>query len=181
MTIPTETSLSGFIATEPILTATRTGVARVYIRVGKEYWGRNENGHWEQTQEATFHDLELYGNAAVAAHKQFRPGDRFVAEGEIRTYEREANGKTDEVDVFRARKLGHESARTSYAVRRNSQTAGIDHDQGRTNARTTGRQASGVDEDGEDPPDADRARRLPPAPSGPAPSSSAAPSEGLHV
>ena len=59
MTIPTQISLPGFIATAPQLNFTGNGVARFYARVGVEHNHKETDGSYTQL-ESTFHDLVCY-------------------------------------------------------------------------------------------------------------------------
>lgn len=95
MALPTKESFSGFVASEPKLSATRKGTARFYARVGHEHGEWDENGNWKEF-EPSFHNLVQYGKSAIRSAELFQKGDRFVAEGQVRTYEREVNGETVE-------------------------------------------------------------------------------------
>ena len=46
MAIHTQESLSGFIASEPLLTETAKGDARFFARIGKEHFRREDDGLW---------------------------------------------------------------------------------------------------------------------------------------
>ena len=50
MAIHTQESLSGFIASEPLLTETSKGDARFFARIGKEHFRREEDGSFTQTE-----------------------------------------------------------------------------------------------------------------------------------
>ena len=83
MAIHTQESLSGFIASEPLLTETAKGDARFFARIGKEHFRREEDGSFTQT-ETTYHHLVMFGRSAEHAHANFAQGDNFVAEGYTR-------------------------------------------------------------------------------------------------
>lgn len=114
----TRTSLSGFVVTEPSLTTTEKGDARLYIRVGQEHFQRDEDGSFSPL-EATFHDLVAFGRTAERAADRLAKGDRFVAEGRIRRFTRiDDAGVEVDAEEFIASKIGHDVARTSYTVER---------------------------------------------------------------
>lgn len=117
MTIRTQESFSGFIASEPQLSRTSTGEARFYARVGQEHYRRNSDGSFTEL-ETTFHDLVSYRATAERAHERFAKGDSFVAEGYTHPFEYERDGQTVQGEEFVAKKLGHDTARTSYDVDR---------------------------------------------------------------
>ena len=103
MAIHTQESLSGFIASEPLLTETAKGDARFFARIGKEHFRREEDGSFTQT-ETTYHHLVMFGRSAEHAHANFTQGDNFVAEGYTRPVNYERNGQ--------------DAARTRYEVDR---------------------------------------------------------------
>lgn len=117
MTIPTQMSLNGFIATVPDLRFTSTGKARFYARVGCEHFRREVDGSVTKL-EATFHDLVLFESAAERAYAQLRKGDTFIASGHVHEYALERNGATVVREEFVARQIGHDTARTTYEVHR---------------------------------------------------------------
>lgn len=124
MVIDTRASLSGFIAAKPQLSQTERGDARFYARVGQERYRRAENGSFIKAG-TVFHNLVMFGRAAERAYSVFRRGDRFVAEGHVRTFE---GG-----EEFVAQRIGHDSARARYVVDRGSRSSG--HDLPRSNTR----------------------------------------------
>jgi single-strand DNA-binding protein len=117
MAIHTQQSMSGFIASDPQLTFTNQGDARFYARVGQEHYTRNDDGSFTR-EETTFHDLVQYRKAAERAYAQFQKGDSFVAEGYVHQNEQQVNGKPVEREEFVAKKIGHDTARTTYEVDR---------------------------------------------------------------
>lgn len=117
MAIHTQQSLSGFIASEPQLSFTSRGDARLYVKVGQEHYQRNDDGTYTQL-DTTFHDLVQYRRSAELSHALFQKGDRFVAEGYVRTYQRHSEEQPVEGEEFVAKRLGHDSARTRYSVDR---------------------------------------------------------------
>lgn len=120
MSVRIQQSLTGFIASDPQLTFTSQGDARFYARVGQEQFRRLDDGSFEQTG-VEYVDLVQFRKAAEHAFAQFRPGDRFIAEGYPREYEGHgADGTSEKRAEFVARKLGHDCARTAYSVDRSS-------------------------------------------------------------
>lgn len=117
MSIPTQMSLSGFIASTPQLTFTGNGVARFYARVGVEHARKEPDGSLTQL-EPTFHDLVLYRTSAERAYARFRKGDSCVASGYINEYEIERDGQPVAREEFVARRIGHDTVRTRYSVDR---------------------------------------------------------------
>ena len=125
MAIRTRQSVTGFIASDPQLTFTTGGDVRFYAKVGQEHYQRNDDGSFTQL-DATFHDLVVYRRTAERAYAAFAKGDKFVAEGYVRTYEHQVDGQTRQGEEFIAKRLGHDTARTSYIVGRTRRTATID-------------------------------------------------------
>ena len=126
MAIHTQESLSGFIASEPLLTETAKGDARFFARIGKEHFRREDDGSFTQT-ETTYHHLVMFGRSAEHAHANFAQGDNFVAEGYTRPVNYERNGQAIEGEEFIAKKIGHDNARTSYEVdRTRRRTPGVE-------------------------------------------------------
>lgn len=118
MAIHTQDSVSGFIASDPQLTFTGRGDARFYAKIGQEHYHKEPDGSFTQT-ETTFHDLIAFRKTAERAHAQFTKGDKFVAEGYVRQYDRtEPDGQHVPAEEFVAKKLGHDLARTTYRIER---------------------------------------------------------------
>ncbi len=86
MAIHTQESVSGFIASDPQLTYTERGDARLYVKIGQEHYRREDDGSFTQT-ETTFHDLVAFKKTAERARERFAKGDKFVAEGYTRKYD----------------------------------------------------------------------------------------------
>ena len=126
MAIHTQESLSGFIASEPHLSFTEKGDARLFVKIGQEHYRREDNGSFTQT-ETTFHDLVAFRTTAERAHQRFAKGDKFIAEGYTHHYDRtDDNGQAVKVEEFVAKKLGHDLARTRYTVDRPRRTPEAD-------------------------------------------------------
>lgn len=118
MAIHTKQSLSGFIASDPQLTITELGDARFYVKIGQEHFRRENDGSFTQT-ETTFHDLVTFRKTAERAQSRFAKGDKFVAEGYTRKYDRaDSHGQIVPAEEFVANKIGHDLARTNYTVER---------------------------------------------------------------
>ena len=117
MTIPTQMSLQGFIATAPQLNFTGNGVARFYARVGVEHFRKETDGSFTRL-DPTFHDMVMFKATAERAYARFRIGDQFVASGYINEYELDKNGQVEAREEFVARRIGHDTARTRYDVDR---------------------------------------------------------------
>ncbi len=123
MAIHTQESLSGFIASEPHLSFTEQGDARLFVKVGQEHYRREDDGSFTQT-ETTFHDLVAFRRTAERAHQRLAKGDKFVAEGYTHRYDRtDENGQSVQAEEFVAKKIGHDLARTRYTVNRQARTA----------------------------------------------------------
>ncbi|WP_449276701.1 single-stranded DNA-binding protein [Leucobacter sp. GX24907] len=116
MSIRTKESLSGFVATDPELTFTSKGDARVYMRVGQPQARFEEDGTFMQL-DPEFTDLVMFRKSAELAHEQFRKGDNFIAEGETRTY---TGDDGTEREQFIASRIGHDNNITRYTVDRRS-------------------------------------------------------------
>jgi len=116
MSIRTKESLSGFVATDPEITFTSKGDARVYMRVGQTQVRFEEDGTFTQL-DPEFTDLVMFRKSAELAHEQFRKGDNFIAEGETRTY---TGDDGTEREQFVASRIGHDNNITRYTVDRRS-------------------------------------------------------------
>ncbi|GAB3030401.1 hypothetical protein GCM10011376_37600 [Nocardioides flavus (ex Wang et al. 2016)] len=67
MTIPTQLSLHGFIATAPELSKPDSKDARFFARIGVEHWRKEADGAFTKL-EPTFHSLVMYGESAKRAY-----------------------------------------------------------------------------------------------------------------
>jgi single-strand DNA-binding protein len=92
MTIPTQMSLPGFIATAPQLNFTGNGVARFYARVAVLHFRKETDGSFTKL-ELTFHDMVMFKSTAERVYARFRVGDQFVASGYVNEYELDKNGR----------------------------------------------------------------------------------------
>ena len=75
MTIPTQMSLHGFIATAPELTYGKSDVARFRARVGIEQWRKEADGAFTKL-DPQFCDMVLFKSSAERAYARFRAGDQ---------------------------------------------------------------------------------------------------------
>ncbi len=120
MAIQTQQAFSGFIASDPQLSETENGDARLYMKVGKEHYRQEQDGSFTQL-ETTFHHLVAFKAAAEQGAERLAKGDKIVAEGYVREYRyQDANGQNIEGEEFIARRIGHDLARTRYEVDRSS-------------------------------------------------------------
>lgn len=118
MTIPTQMSLQGYIATAPELTFTGKGQPRFFCRVGIEQHRKEVDGSFTKL-DPVYCDLVLFDRAAERAYPRFKPGDQIVASGYIHEYEQERPGGPSQIrEQFVGRRIGHDCARTRYVVDR---------------------------------------------------------------
>jgi single-strand DNA-binding protein len=118
MTIPTQMSLHGYIATAPELSFTDTGHARFYCRVGIEQHRKEVDGSFTRL-DPVYADLVMFDRTAERAYSRFKPGDRIITSGYIHEYEQERPGEPSEIrEQFVARRIGHDCAWTRYVVDR---------------------------------------------------------------
>lgn len=117
MSIPTQLSLHGYIATTPELTKTRDGSPRFQARIGIEQFRKEPDGSFTRL-DSVYCDLVVYDTAAKRSFERFRVGDSFVAAGYVNEYEVEREGQKVLQEEFVARRIGHDLARTRYEVHR---------------------------------------------------------------
>ncbi|TFD62564.1 single-stranded DNA-binding protein [Cryobacterium suzukii] len=117
MTLHTQQSLSGFMASDPQQSVTENGDTRFYVRVGQPHFRHEYSGSFTAL-EPTFHDLVAYRATAEWALTRFAKGDSFVAEGYVRTFQVQRDGGVIQREEFVAKKIGHDLARTNYQVDR---------------------------------------------------------------
>lgn len=123
--IETQESMSGFIASEPKLTYTADGDARLYVKVGQEHRQLEPDGSYTKLK-TTFHDLVAFRGAAEHGYQQLAKRDYFIAEGHIHQYVSPKTGRQEE--QFIATRLGHDLARTHYSVQRGRRARGVERD-----------------------------------------------------
>ncbi|QCX27738.1 single-stranded DNA-binding protein [Nocardioides jishulii] len=118
MSIPTQMSLVGFIASDPDLHFTTAGAEYLRVRVGVEQWRREVDGNFTKL-DPTFHDMVAFESTARETYARFRKGDTFVASGYIHEYEVERrDGSSVIKEEFVARNIGHNVNKTAYEVQR---------------------------------------------------------------
>lgn len=117
MSIPTQMSLVGFIASEPDLHFTSAGAEYLRVRVGVEQWRKEIDGSFTKL-DPTFHDLVAFESTARETYARFRKGDSFVASGYVHEYEVEGREGSVVKEEFVARKIGHNVNKTAYEVQR---------------------------------------------------------------
>ncbi len=120
MAIQTQQAFSGFIASDPQLSETENGDARLYMKVGKEHYRQEQDGSFTQL-ETTFHHLVAFKAAAEQGAERIAKGDKIVAEGYVREYRyQDANGQNVESEEFIAGRIGHDLAppATKWTARR---------------------------------------------------------------
>ena len=118
MSIPTQMSLVGFIASAPELHFTGEGKECCRVRVGVEQWRKEVDGEFTKL-DPTFHDMVAFESTARETYARFRKGDSFVAGGYVHEYEVERAGQPCVIkEEFVARKIGHNVNRTAYEVQR---------------------------------------------------------------
>ena len=100
MSIPTQMSLVGFIASDPDLHFTSAGAEYLRLRVGIEQWRKEADGSFTKL-DPTFHDMVAFESTARETYAQFRKGDSFVASGYVHEKrETVAGGRWRTVQVF---------------------------------------------------------------------------------
>ena len=122
MSIPTQTSLVGFLASAPELHVTAAGKEYARVRVGVEQWRKEVDGDFTKL-DPPFHDLVAFESTARETYARFRPGDSFVASGYVHEYEVDNHGGSLIKEEFVARKIGHNANKTIYVVQRGRHAA----------------------------------------------------------
>lgn len=118
MSIPTQMSLVGFVASAPELHFTKKGDECCRLRVGVEQWRKEADGCFTNL-DPTFHDMVAFESTAREIYARFRPGDSFVASGYIHEFEVERrDGASVIKEEFVAKKIGHNANKTDYLVQR---------------------------------------------------------------
>ncbi len=119
MTIPTQMSLHGFIATAPELNFTGKGARPVLLPASaSSSTARRSTGRSpSSTRSSTTWCCSTEPPSGPTP--RFKAGDQFVASGYIHEYEQERPTVTAEIrEQFVARRIGHDCARTRYVVDR---------------------------------------------------------------
>lgn len=121
MSILTQLSLHGYIATTPELT-NRDGSPRFHARFGVEHFRKEPDGSFTKL-DPIHGDLVVYDTSAKRAFEQLCVGDSFVAAGYINEYEIDRDDQQIPRQEFVARRIGDDLARTRYEVLRRSPVA----------------------------------------------------------
>ena len=122
MSIPTQMSLVGFIASAPELHFTKAGDEYCRMRVGIEQWRKEVDGSFTKL-DPTFHDMVAFESTARETYARFRKGDSFVASGYVHEYEVDGREGSVIKEEFVARKIGHNVNKTDYVVQRGRHAA----------------------------------------------------------
>jgi single-stranded DNA-binding protein len=122
MSIPTQMSLVGFIASAPELHFTKAGDECCRMRVGIEQWRKEVAGSFTKL-DPTFHDMVSFESTARETYARFRKGDSFVASGYVHEYEVDGHQGSVIKEEFVARKIGHNVNKTDYVVQRGRHAA----------------------------------------------------------
>ena len=125
MSIDTQQSISGFIATQPRLTTAENGVPRFHARVGIEHSRQEPDGTFTQL-DPSFHDLTIFKKTAEEAAARLQKGDKFVATGRVHEYSHDKDGQTVPSEEFIASRIGHDLARTRYEVDRSPRRPAVE-------------------------------------------------------
>ena len=111
MSIPTQMSLVGFIASAPELHFTKAGDECCRMRVGIEQWRKEVDGSFTKL-DPTFHDMVAFESTARETYARFRKGDSFVASGYVHEYEVDGREGSVIKEEFVARLGGDEFAQS---------------------------------------------------------------------
>ena len=122
MSVPTQMSLVGFIASAPELHFTKAGAECCRMRVGIEQWRKEVDGSFTKL-DPTFHDMVAFERTARETYARFRKGDSFVASGYVHEYEVDGRDGSAVKEEFVARKIGHNASKTEYVVHRGRRAA----------------------------------------------------------
>jgi single-strand DNA-binding protein len=123
MSIPTQMSLVGFVASAPELHFTKKGDECCRLRVGVEQWRKEVDGTFTKL-DPTFHDMVAFESTARETYARFRTGDSFVASGYIHEFEVERRGAASVIkEEFVARKIEQNANKTDYLVQRGRHAA----------------------------------------------------------
>jgi single-stranded DNA-binding protein len=115
--IQTQQAVAGFVASDPQLSYTEKGDARLYFKLGIEHYRREDDQTFTKL-ETTFHDLVAFKATAEQGHDRLAKGDSIIANGRVRDYSYERDGQRFAGEEFVATRIGHDMARTRYDVDR---------------------------------------------------------------
>ncbi|MGO1908149.1 MAG: single-stranded DNA-binding protein [Brevibacterium linens] len=125
MSINARPSIRGFIASEPEKLETVNGNPYVKVRFGQERRQREEDGTFTDLGK-TYATLIAYNDNIERIANNYVPGDRFIAQGKVKTFSNEEIGQDGE--VFVASGIGHDTAYTHYDVDRSPRRRGPEHE-----------------------------------------------------
>lgn len=125
MSINARPSIRGFIASDPEELETVNGNPYVKVRFGQERRQREEDGTFTDLGK-TFATLIAYNDNIERIKNNYVPGDRFIAQGQVRSFTDQESGK--EREVFVASGIGHDTAYTRYDVDRSPRQRGPEHE-----------------------------------------------------
>ena len=130
MDIETQQSVSGFVVGDPRLQKTNSGDSALTMRVGQEHFVKDETEPQGFRQlDNTYFNVVQYGKAAARTFEQFKKGDRFVAEGEVKDFSfTNRDNEVIEGTEFVARRIGHDTAWTRYQVDRTPRSGTVERD-----------------------------------------------------
>jgi len=134
MSINARPSVRGFIASEPEQLETVNGNPYVKVRFGQERKQRQEDCTFTDLGK-TFSTLIAYNDNIERIQNNYVPGDRFIAQGKVKTFTNEETGH--EGEVFVASGIGHDTAYTRYDVDRSPRRGAPDREAPATAAGQT--------------------------------------------
>lgn len=127
MPIKTQQSLSGFIRGDMELRNTSNGRPMFTAKAGQNQFEHLGQGQFRQLDNE-FIPIVQFGNSAKKSFEQFRPGDRFIAEGYTRDYTYTKDGEERTEQQFVVKKIGHDTAWTNYDVHRKEAAPAVDQE-----------------------------------------------------
>ena len=125
--IQTQQAVAGFVASDPQLSYTEKGDARLYFKLGVEHYRREEDQSFTKL-DTTYHDLVAFKATAEQGYTRLAKGDSIIANGRVRDYSYERDGQQFAGEEFVATRLGHDLARTRYDVARTPRQTGATQD-----------------------------------------------------
>lgn len=123
MSILTKPSIRGFVAKAPQELEAKNGDPYVKVRFGQDRKHREPDGTFTDLGK-TYDTMVAYDDNVQRIIDNFVPGDRFVAQGHIRTFSKGDDGPESEVFVVTG--IGHDSAYTRYDVDRSARRAPVE-------------------------------------------------------
>lgn len=160
MAIKTQQSLSGFIRGDMKLGKTSDDRPMFTAKAGQNQFERVGQREFRQI-ENEYIPIVQFGKAGKKTFEQFKPGDRFVAEGYLREYNFEREGVQHTGQQFVVKKIGHDTAWTNYEVHRKEPAKAVEQEA--VGQELAQEQPAGAGQDGLDaePSQGEQTRRLP--------------------